>query len=383
MGGEGGTPSFEAEAPSVHIHQALSSEAILRTVMKKPRELTLFADPELDRWKQIEFYEHEAGWRNRLILGDSLIVMTSLLEKDRLGGQVQVVYVDPPYGINYNSNFQAELTKPNPDERLDGTVTREPEQVQAYRDTWSLGVHSYLTYLRDRLLVASDLLSDAGSIFVQIGSDRVHLVRLLLDEIFGPENACPMITVQKTSGARSTLLAEVSDFILWYAKDKNKMKFNQLYDLKGLNTVTDPDYKHVLLPGGSTRDLLPHERVNVKLLPEGARVYKLDNATSQGYSRTKTVELEMDDKSFHPGNNRHWLLRVEGMERLREVGRLEVSGGGLWYRRFWDDSGAADLNNIWTDTTSSFAKRKYVVQTVPKIVDERNKQTEVSPLYSR
>jgi adenine-specific DNA-methyltransferase len=168
----------------------------------------------------VEFYEHEMGWANRLILGDSLVAMTSLLERERMGGQAQLIYIDPPYGINFNSNFQARISNRAPKETDEASITREPEQIQAYRDTWQLGLHSYLTYLRERLVVARELLSESGSAVVQIGPDNLHLVRLLLDEVFGSANHCATITVTKTSQVTAALLPEVTDFLLWYAKDK-------------------------------------------------------------------------------------------------------------------------------------------------------------------
>lgn len=360
--------SFDVDAVSVHVHERLSSEAIVRTLRKEPPQLALFGDPQLERDREVEFYQHEVDWTNRLILGDSLVVMTSLLERERMGGQVQCIYLDPPYGINYNSNFQARISDRSPTETKDDAVTREPEQIQAYRDTWTLGVHSYLSYLRDRLLVARELLADEGSIFVQIGADRMHLVRVLLDEIFGAVNACPLITVRKTAGHASRLVPETSDFLLWYAKDKAIAKYHQLFDPRSGRTVDDGTYKYVLLTDGSSRSITNEERANTSLLPVGAHIYKLDNITSEGFSAHKSVDFEFDGLPLGPGKNKHWKLRLDGMAGLAAAGRLEVSGKRLWYRRFWDDFGATELSNIWMDTSSSFARRSFVVQTVPKIV---------------
>lgn len=308
------------------------------------------------------------GWANRLILGDSLISMASLLERERLAGQVQLVYIDPPYGINYNSNFQARISVKRPKETDDRSVTRQPEQIQAYRDTWSLGVHSYLTYLRQRLVATRDLLAETGSVFVQIGADRMHLVRALLDETFGPENACPLITVRKTSGHDSRLLPETSDFLLWYAKNKEIVKYRPLYRNRAA-TIEDETYNRVLLADGGTRALTAEERAAPGLLPEGARIYKLDNATSDGFSQHKSGDFEFEGRPFPPGPDKHWKLRMEGMAGLAKAERLEATGKTLWYRRFWDDFGGVSLSNIWMDTSSSFAKRRYVVATVPKIVE--------------
>src|SRR4051794_40561700 len=213
------------EAPSIHVHERLSTDAILKAAQQENAQIELFADPGLDRATQVEFYEHEMGWANRLILGDSMVVMTSLLERERMAGQAQLIYIDPPYGINYNSNFQARISNRSPREGDEKALTREPEQIQAYRDTWELGIHSYLTYLRQRLVATRELLADSGSIVVQIGPDNVHLVRALLDEVFGPENHCATITVAKTSQVTSSLLPEVADFLIWYARDRAQVVF--------------------------------------------------------------------------------------------------------------------------------------------------------------
>ncbi|MGH3040610.1 MAG: DNA methyltransferase, partial [Gaiellaceae bacterium] len=307
--GKDHSAQLEVEAPSIHIHERLAAEAIVRAAQKEDAQLDLFGDPGLDHSKAIEFYEHEMDWVNRLILGDSLVVMTSLLERERLGGQVQMIYIDPPYGINFNSNFQARISETTPREATDDALTREPEQIRAYRDTWELGVHSYLTYLRDRFVAARELLAESGSIFVQIGPDNVHFVRCLLDEVFGRDNACPVITCQKTSQARSKLVSEVCDFLLWYAKDRARLKYRPLMVTRG-SLAEHPDFDRVLETDGSSRKLTSEERLGPDLLPDGARVYKRDNPTSQGFSRTKTVPLTLGEATFECLPNRHWMLRV-------------------------------------------------------------------------
>src|SRR6266508_152471 len=235
--GKGERTSFDVDAVSIHVHERLSTEAIIRGLKKEPPQLALFAEPDLPRSKEVEFYQHEVDWTNRLILGDSLVVMTSLLERERMAGQVQCIYLDPPYGINYNSNFQARISNRSPRDS-DEALTREPEQVQAYRDTWTLREHSYLTYLRDRLLVARELLADSGSIFVQIGEDNLHRIRLLLDEVFGAHNAIATITIQKTGGLGTRLLTVISDYVVWFAKDKERVKYRQLYRPRDERTPT-------------------------------------------------------------------------------------------------------------------------------------------------
>lgn len=374
--GKSEAADVEADAVSVHVHERISAEAIARTVQKeRDTQLTLdlFADPQLDRAKELQFYQHGVDWSNRLILGDSLVVMASLLRRERMGGATQCVYFDPPYGINYNSNFQARISDRAPREN-EQALTREPEQIQAYRDTWRLGVHSYLTYLRDRLLLCHELLAESGTIFVQIGPDRMHLVRTLLDEVFGPDNHITTITVQKTSQVTSSLLPEVTDFLLWYAKDKSSFgpKYRQLYEDRVEDTAGTGAYRHVQLRGGARRPMTAAERADLSLLPEGSRVFRYDNATSQGFSPGKTVDFEFDGRVFHPGKNRHWLLRPEGMAGLAKAGRLAVLGDTLSYVRYADEAGLVRRTNVWTDTgQAGFAQRKkaYVVETNPKIAE--------------
>jgi adenine-specific DNA-methyltransferase len=309
--------SFEVDAVSIHVHERLSTEAIVRTLRKEQPQLALFGDPELDRDREVEFYQHEVDWTNRLILGDSLVVMASLQERERMAGQVQCIYFDPPYGINYNSNFQARISNRSPREN-DEALTREPEQVQAYRDTWTLGVHSYLTYLRDRFLAARDLLADEGSLFVQIGEDNVHRVRLLLDEIFDADNFVATITVQKTAGLGSKALDVITDYLLWFAKSKDKMKYRQLYRTRD-EATPDPElgkYDRIELPDGSRRPMTAEERDDPSLLPAGARRYRVATLTSQEYRKDTTVEFGFADRTFHPGSNQHWKTTLDGLNRL-------------------------------------------------------------------
>jgi adenine-specific DNA-methyltransferase len=363
---------LRVEAPSIHVHERLSTEAILKAARQENAQIALFADPGLDRATQVEFYEHEMGWANRLILGDSLVAMTSLLERERMAGQVQLVYIDPPYGINFNSNFQARISNRTPKETDDETVTREPEQIQAYRDTWQLGIHSYLTYLRERLVATRELLKDSGSIVVQIGPDNMHLVRVLLDEVFGPQNHCATITVAKTSQVTAALLPEVSDFLLWYARDKGQVAYNQLYEARA-DDAADDDYKYAEMPDGTRRALTDDERTAPGLVTSrGGRIYRLDNATSQGYSATKTIDLEFEGDTFHPGNNRHWLLRPEGMRGLIAANRIVKRDKSISYVRFLDDTAGVRRTNVWTDTTQAGSrgrKKAYVVETNSKIVE--------------
>jgi adenine-specific DNA-methyltransferase len=360
--------SFEVDAVSIHVHERLSTEAIVRTLRKEQPQLALFGDPELDRDREVEFYQHEVDWTNRLILGDSLVVMTSLLERERMAGQVQCIYFDPPYGINYNSNFQARISNRSPRDMSEEALTREPEQVQAYRDTWALGIHSYLAYLRDRLLAARELLAEEGSIFIQIGDDNVHRVRLLLDEVFGSANAVATITVQKTSGFGTKLLSSITDYIVWFAKNRDRMKYRQLWRPRDVNDPELEKYDQIELPNGDRRPLTTEERQDPSRIPAGSRRFQLDNLTSQEYRRETTVEYEFNGTTFHPGRNAHWKTTVEGLNQLASVRRLQPSSRSLRYVRFLDDLPGRALHNVWTDTASGIVTgKRYVVQTQPKI----------------
>src|SRR5579864_7752848 len=252
--------SFEVPTVSLHVHERIDPHTIIDAVRKRngaglPVQPSLFArneeNPPLR--EAIDFYRHAHGWSNRLIAGDSLLVMNSLLEKEGMAGQVQMVYIDPPYGIRYGSNFQPFVNRRDVKDGKDEDLTQEPEMVRAFRDTWELGIHSYLTYLRDRLLLARDLLHESGSCFVQISDENVHLVRGVMDEVFGNENFCSLITVTKTSSATTELLAGVADYLLWYAKKKDSIKYRKIFDVKELSQAES--YGRVELPDGSRRTL--------------------------------------------------------------------------------------------------------------------------------
>ena len=234
--GKGERAQVIVPAPSIHVHEELSAEKIIGVLRRQRTQQPLFDIDQLDPAKAVEFYRHELDWSNRMILGDSLTVMTSLLERERLGGKVQCIYIDPPYGVNYKSNFQPSLATTDVSED-DSGLSREPEMIQAYRDTWELGVHSYLSYLRDRLVAARELLTDSGSVFVQISDDHGHLVRVLMDEVFGAQNYVAQITFQKTANSTGRNLGIISDFLLWYARDKDQLKYHQLYSLRELGEM--------------------------------------------------------------------------------------------------------------------------------------------------
>ena len=362
--------SFEVDVVSLHIHERISTRAILNAVRRpEPLQMDLFGETPLPADQQVEFYQHEVGWTNRLILGDSLLVMNSLLVKEGMAGKVQMVYIDPPYGIKYASNFQPRIDRRDVKDK-DEDLTHEPEQIKAYRDTWKLGIHSYLTYLRDRLLLCRELLHESGSIFVQINDENLHLVRCLLDEVFGRENFVAVVTFMKTSGKGGATLDTVNDFLLWYAKDRSQLKYRQLYLEKELGEEGTKGYQHAELPDGTRRRLTGDELRNPEAVPEGARVFKADNMTSQEAGAT-TFDYPFEGRTFHCGKNSHWKTGWDGMERLGQAGRLFVVGKSLSYVRFLDEVPARPLTNVWTDTgIAGYGDPKlYAVQTNTKVIE--------------
>jgi len=313
-----------------------------------------------------EFYQHDANWTNRMILGDSLQVMASLAEREGLRGKVQCIYLDPPYGIKFNSNFQWSTTSRDvKDGKLD-QITREPEQVKAFRDTWRDGIHSYLTYLRDRLTVARDLLTDSGSIFVQIGNENVHLIRTLLDEVFGQDNFCSQIPFLTSSGLGSNLLKSVHDYLLWYGKSKSVLKYRQIYE----SQVDLSSYSHLELNDGLTRSLTTEEKVNIALLPQGSKAFRTDNLNSSGATPSCIYPYELNGRKFSTAENRSWKTNLTGMKELEKAGRLVAVGKTLTYKRCHNDFPVREISDIWRDTMQSTfaAKNIYVVQTYTKVI---------------
>ncbi|QDQ41484.1 site-specific DNA-methyltransferase [Methylacidiphilum kamchatkense] len=362
--------SFEVDVVPLHVHERISTKAILRAVRRPdPLQLEIFGETLLPADREIEFYRHEVGWANRFILGDSLLVMNSLLVKEGIAGKVQMIYVDPPYGIKYASNFQPRIDLRNVKDK-DEDLTHEPEQIKAYRDTWKLGIHSYLTYLRDRLLLCRELLHESGSIFVQINDENLHLVRCLLDEVFDRENFVAVIAFVKTSGKGSATLDTVNDFLLWYAKNRSQLKYRQLYLEKELGEEGTKGYQHVELPDGARRRLIASDLAEPKDTPQGLRVFKAGDMTSQGAVAT-TFEYLFEGVSFHCGKNNNWKTGWEGMERLRQSERLFVVGKTLSYVRFLDEIPIRQLTNIWVDTGIAVYgdPKVYAVQTNTKVVE--------------
>jgi adenine-specific DNA-methyltransferase len=365
---------LEVPVLPIYIQEKIHSQAIIEDLRerfgKKPAEqqLDLFADFNgIDTFeKKVDFYHHDAHWSNRLILGDSLAVMTSLAEKEGLKGQVQMIYIDPPYGIRFGSNWQVSTRKRDVKDGNAADTTRQPEQVRAYRDTWEYGIHSYLAYLRDRLLAGRDLLTESGSVFVQIGDENLHLVRSVLDETFGSEQFVALITFQKTSGASSELLGGVADYILWYAKSIGSVRYRQLYFEKEIGGLGGEQYAFIESPSGLRRRMNKPSS-EAREAPTDSRVFRYSTMTSQ--RPPGDFPVRVDGKVYRPGKG-YWKTGEPGMKRLTLSNRLAGLGNTLSYVRYINDFAVFPLNNVWPDTvTSGFAEKKtYVVQTSPTVV---------------
>lgn len=366
-----------AEAPAIYIQEKVDPRVIienLRSTAKRPEdepELTLFDTFDgLGELDLIDFYHHQANWSNRMILGDSLNVMASLAEREGLRGQVQMIYVDPPYGIKFGSNWQVSTRKREVKDGKLEDASREVEQIKAFRDTWELGIHTYLAYLRDRLTLAGDLLTDSGSIFVQIGEENVHLVRALMDEVFGSENFVAQISVRKTA-TPSRLLDDAFFYILWFARDLKSTKYRQLWSERSkadwvLNVPKNS--WGIIEPDGTKRGLTPEERRNPRLIPSSARLYALSKLTSAGATKTPQ-DFEFEGRTIRPPTNTHWKTTVDGLRRLVAAGRIETRGGPPWFMRFHEDFPAIPVTNSFDDTAGKSVDPIYVVQTQPDVIE--------------
>jgi adenine-specific DNA-methyltransferase len=330
----------------------------------------LFADFNGIKFEDyVDFYHHGLSWSNRMILGDSLLVMASLAQKEGLKEKVQMIYMDPPYGIKFGSNWQVSTRKRDvKDGKLDD-VTRQPEQIRAFRDTWELRIHSYLPYLRDRLVAARDLLTESGSIFVQIGDENVHLVRSVMDEVFGSENFCSQITCSKTTGTTGRLLPGTADYVLWFARDIERVKYAQLLKEKAYGGEGASMYTLVEMPSGERRRLTPQEGRDLSLLPTGARICRLADLTSPRVreGRTGYYPITLDGKRYLPRKG-EWKTHREGIDRLLLAGRIALTGDTPAYVRYIDDFPAFSVTNIWNDLGAA-SDKFYVVQTGTTIVE--------------
>ena len=356
-------------APPLYIQEKVHPKVLIDDLLRQTQErkqsgklqqIDLFADfnglPSENA--RTEFYQHDANWTNRMILGDSLQVMASLAEREGLRGKVQCIYIDPPYGIKFNSNFQWSTTSRDVKDGNVDHITREPEQVKAFRDTWRDGIHSYLTYLRDRLTVARDLLTDSGSCFVQIGDENVHRVRTLMDEVFGVTNYVASIVFRKTTGKAGAELDKTYDVTIWYAKNLDYPKIRNLYFRRDANA--DANFRYDFTQEGT---FIP---VDEKTF----RIARMNPITSQSASATTVFEYLLCGKLFKPGKG-GWKTNLSGMEKLRKAQRLTFSGKTLGFVRPFEDYPYQTYNNIWDDTRQSgFGDEKvYIVQTGTRVVE--------------
>lgn len=357
----------EVDPVALHIHERVSARAILQVAAKQTAQRALFADPVQSYREAVQFYQHEVGWANRIILGDSLAVMSSLAVRENLAGKVQMIYMDPPYGIRFASNFQPVVGQRDVKDK-ETDLTREPEVVKAFRDTWELGVHTYLGYLRDRLRVARDLLTESGSIFVQISDENLHRVRMVMDEVFRPENFQAQIAFSKTSGATAVGLPSTADHILWYAKNTAEVRYQQLFRTKVAGGLGAEKYDQVQTSVG--------ERIPIgQLAPtkaNEARRYALGDLTSQSVGREKGegaacwFPVSLRGAPYRPTEKVRWKTNEEGMARLLGAERIESMKSTLRYVRFVEDFPAFGLTNQWSDVggiQSRSDPKVYVVQT--------------------
>lgn len=362
---------------SLYVHEDIAPEMLIKRLYQvrqeqkhadqpmlfSPEDMRTLVEDQLER--VADYYTHSMGWKNRLIQGDSLLVMNSLLNREGMAGKVQTIYIDPPYGIRYGGNWQIMINKPKMShESKDNEASHEPETIKAFRDTWEVGIHSYLTYLRDRLILAKELLTQSGSVFVQISDENVHLVRTLLDEVFGSENYVNQIFYKKTSGAGSPnkLLApaSVGDYIIWYAKDKPNLKFRGLFTSKVFGEEGSSAYNSLELKDGRRLSIAQWKKENGRLFdynsrPTGSRPYTLDNLTSQSGGDIGRFDIEFKGKIYKMIGNNVWKTNQDGINRLKEANRIDVSDKGrIGYVRYFDDFIAQPLTSLWTDAVSSF-----------------------------
>ena len=378
-------PQLRTDIRSLYKHEDIRPEAIIDSLYELHEhksesaklQLDLFGDFEEEQEDELErlagYYKHSDNWQNRLIQGDSLLVMNSLLNREGMKGQVQCIYFDPPYGIKYGGNWQMKINSREVKES-DTNVSGEPEMIKAYRDTWELGIHSYLSYLRDRLVMARELLSESGSCFVQISDENVHLVRNLMDDVFGSENFISQIVYTKTGGFATNTIGNVADYIVWYAKDTEQVKIRKLYIEKDYS-IDGELYSRIELPDSTRMSIGEWERKTgnkfvYSALPKGYRIFRLSNLSSQG-SASIPQPYEYEGKTYYPSKGNHWKANYPaGMDRLRSLNRIAPTPNSLQYVRYYDDFPCIAISNLWTDTgTGSFLEDKlYVVQSGVKAV---------------
>lgn len=369
-------------APPLYIQEKVHPKVLIDDLKRQSEADQKAGDAQVDMFADFnglpndsaktEFYQHDAHWANRMILGDSLTVMASLAERERLRGKVQCIYFDPPYGIKFNSNFQwsTSTTKVKDGDRKH--ISREPEQVKAFRDTWRDGIHSYLTYLRDRLTVARDLLTDSGSVFIQIGDENVHRVRTLLDEVFGAENFVSVITYKTSVGLGADFIDNTCNYLLWYCKDHDVLKFRTLFRVLEAGKEGATRYKKLRLPDLTERPARDSEIAEPESLPEGARLFRDQGLTSRSASATTLFSVDFRGRSYEPSTG-GWRSSKIGIERVLRADRVIKTGENISYRKYFDDFEALSLDNFWSDVSGGITSRSdpkiYVVQTSTKIVE--------------
>ncbi|MDX9945258.1 MAG: DNA methyltransferase [Azonexus sp.] len=371
-------------APPLYIQEKVKPKVLIDDLRRQTEERREAAAPQQDSLDlfgdfnglpegadRTEFYQHEGHWQNRMILGDSLQVMASLAEREGLRGKVQCIYFDPPYGIKFNSNFQWSTTSRDVKDGNAEHITREPEQVKAFRDTWRDGIHSYLTYLRDRLTVARDLLTESGSIFVQISNENVHRVRGVLDEVFGDDNCIASIVFKKASPETRTI-KNAFNYVLWYSKRSEHVKVRKLFRQREMSDGTTEDPKKLalwlVLPGGSERPLTTDEKREDVALPEGASVFRADKVRDSGQMDERVFSFEFRGERLRPGEKHCWRGDHEEMERLKRADRLLRTRETLAYKYFLSDNWGVERTNVWEDTAGKIPDMRYVVETNEKIV---------------
>ncbi|MBA4419561.1 MAG: site-specific DNA-methyltransferase [Anaerolinea sp.] len=375
---------LEVPAVPVYIQEKIEPQAIIENIITFSGNVTgkgegeeyqpdMFGDfNHIEFEDLVDFYHHEQNWTNRMILGDSLLVMTSLAEKENLKGKVQMIYLDPPYGIKFGSNWQVSTRKRDVKDGKEEEVTIQPEQIKAFRDTWELGIHSYLAYLRDRLTVARELLTESGSIFVQIGDENVHIVRSVMDEVFGSENFCRIIKVYKTTSQTSDLIAETVDYLLWYAKNKENIKFRRCYKEISLGQAVKTSYQYIEYPDGSIIPITHNEIEGLKQKFEnGSRLLNLSDLTSQTGGESSRFSISFNNRSFIP-NRGGWRTNQSGINNLKKANRLGIKGQNIRYSQYLSDFGYNQIVDIWDDLSQGgFVgdEKIYVVQTNPKIIE--------------
>jgi adenine-specific DNA-methyltransferase len=370
--------SFEVDTVSLHVHERIDPATILQALRNSLQEKQAVGDfgDQFDLFdnnvftaeplrEAVEFYKHEKGWANRMVSGDSLLVMNTLLQKESMAGCVQMIYIDPPYGIKYGSNFQPFVNKRDVKDRSDEDLTQEPEMIKAFRETRELGIHSYLTYLRDRLLLARELLVDSGSCFVQISDENLHHVREIMDEMFGCSNYCSVVTFQKKGSQSGDFIPPINEFLVWYFKSREKAKFHRLYETRNLAGKGGSGFNYVELDTGLVRSLAPDEATGAQQLPASARVFRYNPLFSAKSGPNAPVIIR--GKSFPSGGN-SWKVSPNNIPKLFELGRVVAQKSRLVFKRYSEDFPAVAIDNVWMGFGGE-PDKDYVVQTNNKIVE--------------